>query len=132
MGSISFFLLGLVAGSAVLGSGANRAWLERYEEESRVQIRYGPFEAPSSDDDGGMKAFVVQNATKPCDECLVTFMQAGLEFPNGSYANANTSMWLHHMVLTNLARNDTTCPWSFQRFFASGNERMPIDFSLEG
>jgi hypothetical protein len=68
----------------------------------------------------------------PCSDCFVTYMHAGLEYPDGSYANADTGMWLHHLLVYNLNRTDTTCPKAPQRAFASGNERTVLDLTLGG
>ena len=67
----------------------------------RVQIRYGPFMAPAvSNGNMGMKDFMEPLATMPCSDCLITIIKANLTYPNGSYANANTGMWLHHVGTT--------------------------------
>jgi hypothetical protein len=83
-----------------------------------------------------MEDFAIYSAEVPCQDCFITFMQAGLEYPNGSYANANTSLWLHHNVLFNLNQTDTVCSNEtspqWQRWFASGNERTAVDFSENG
>ena len=72
-------------------------------------------------------------APAPCNDCIVTWMQAGLEYPNGTVADADTDMWLHHVVFHNLNRADRMCPKSTkERFFASGNERTAIDLSSGG
>lgn len=99
----------------------------------RVQIKYGPFTVPGSGVNNGMKNFKLPEAKLPCHGCLITWMQAGLEFADGSYANANTGMWLHHTVLVNRGRSDVkSCRPSPQRFFASGNERTVLDLTLNG
>ncbi|KAF2105087.1 hypothetical protein NA57DRAFT_51866 [Rhizodiscina lignyota] len=101
----------------------------------RVQIKYGPFTVPGSGTNNGMKDFVDEKATKPCDDCLITYMRAGLQYPDGANANANTGMWLHHVVLLDTAVPDTVCPKDRKgrpvpnRFFASGNERTAMDLS---
>jgi hypothetical protein len=59
-------------------------------------------------------------------------MRAGLAYPDGRYANADTGMWLHHVVMYNLNRTDTTCPEGPQRAFASGNERSDVDLTMGG
>lgn len=44
-------------------------------------------------------------------------------------------MWLHHIVVHNIhpRPGDTVCPWYIpERFFASGNERTPVDFTSHG
>ena len=53
-------------------------------------IRYGPFTAPAMSEDNGMKNFGQNVAQKPCTDCLVTWMQAGLTYEDGSEANADT------------------------------------------
>jgi hypothetical protein len=37
------------------------------------------------------------NIPKPCEECVVFRLQAGLEYSNGTYANIDSGMWLHHV-----------------------------------
>ena len=59
----------------------------------------------------------------------------GSSCPNGTYANANTSLWLHHIVLYNINNLDTVCGSNEpgeQRFFASGNERSPVNLCING
>ncbi|KAJ9495183.1 hypothetical protein H2202_009433 [Exophiala xenobiotica] len=58
----------------------------------------------------------------------------GLEYTNGTVANPDTGMWLHHGVMVNINRTDSVCgPRAYgQRFFASGNERTAVDFSAGG
>ncbi|OCK97207.1 uncharacterized protein K441DRAFT_15363 [Cenococcum geophilum 1.58] len=40
--------------------------------------------ATSIDTRHGMKSVLQMSATKPCSECLITSIQAGLKYPNGS------------------------------------------------
>lgn len=64
---------------------------------------------------------------------MLVSMQAGLEFEDGSKADADTGMWLHHVVFQNLNRKDSMCRRTAgERFFASGNERTLIDLSSNG
>lgn len=102
----------------------------------RTKVRYGPFEMDSMDQHEGMADYLSIGAQMPCHDCTITFMQASLEYPNGTYANANTSAWLHHTVLINLAGTDSVCGNKYygrgQRWFASGNERLAVPFSLDG
>ena len=37
---------------------------------------------------------------KPCDECTLIGMVAGLEYPDGKNANIDTGLWLHHVCLS--------------------------------
>src|ERR1700760_479142 len=67
-------------------------------------------------------------------------MEAGLEFANGTSANIDSGLWLHHMVMFNVGpgREESVCTYrdvslphvsigatarTSERFFASGNER---------
>ncbi|KAH8797547.1 hypothetical protein F5882DRAFT_475323 [Hyaloscypha sp. PMI_1271] len=75
----------------------------------RVKVTYGPFVVPSMDINNGMQNFEYASVNFGCKNCTVTYMEAGLEYPNGTYANANTSLWLHHIVLYNLNNLDTVC-----------------------
>jgi hypothetical protein len=107
-------------------------YFKDYKSE-RVQIKYGPYEVPSSDIDNGMKNYVEKAATLPCQDCLITWMQVDLVYPDGTTANANTGMWLHHTVLTDTGKQDVKgCKYHGERFFASGNERTVVDISMKG
>lgn len=97
----------------------------------KSQLKYGPFTVPGMDVNGGMERFVMKMAI-PCSDCLITHVRAELEYPDGSYANADTGMWLHHAVIYNMNRTDTTCPKLPDRIFAFGNERTPLDLTLQG
>jgi len=100
----------------------------------------------------GMISQPVKDVEKPCTNCLLTRMQAGLEYTDGRQATISNGMWLHHMVAmaTGTGKADATCAnaamslphMSFldgtitakntERFFASGNERTPIDLTQTG
>lgn len=97
-----------------------------------VTIKYGPFTVPSSSENGGMAVYSDNVIRQPCMDCLITFMQAGLEYPNGTYANTDTGIMLHHIVMHEDSSQDLTCPQISTRFFASGNERTPIDLTVNG
>jgi hypothetical protein len=56
----------------------------------RVMIRYGPFTAPPMSEHNGMKDFNQRVAQMPCSDCLVTWVQAGLTYEDGTEANADT------------------------------------------
>jgi hypothetical protein len=34
---------------------------------------------------------------KPCSKCMIIGMNAGLEYADGTDANTDTKMWLHHV-----------------------------------
>ena len=80
-----------------------------------------------------MHTYEVWNATKPCSDCLIAWIQAGLGYPDGSYANADTGMWLHHVVMLNTEERDTVCSeYSAQRIFESENERIIANICVDG
>jgi len=108
-----------------------------YEGSKRTKIRYGPFKLMDVNHKGAM--FAIEGETgvlttakakmkKPCSECMVTWMRAGLEYTDGSDANIGNGAWLHHMVLLSIGpgKKDLTCPIPGERWFSSGNERLPI------
>ena len=106
----------------------------KQQGSQRVKIRYGPFTVDSADVNNGMADFFSMNVQMPCTDCLITWMQAGLEYENGTVANAETDLWLHHTVTYNLGRTSAVCPGPEvpDGFFASGNERTPIDICVNG
>lgn len=76
---------------------------------------------------------------KPCEDCYITGIQPNLVYADGTPANYDNGVTLHHVVNVNWSRPDITCYPSLlnrepirmlglvnggnQRFFASGNER---------
>lgn len=68
----------------------------------------------------------------PCTDCFITHVQADLQYPNGTYANINTGLWLHHAVVSNLNRTGAVCSRYADYVFASGNERSPVNICVNG
>ncbi|TVY19817.1 hypothetical protein LARI1_G004723, partial [Lachnellula arida] len=99
---------------------------------SRTKVSYGPFSVPPSSTNNGMIDYQLGPVKIACTDCTITYMRAGLEYPNGSYANANTSLELHHTVLVNEGNVDTACGYQGERIFASGNERSEVDLCING
>lgn len=105
------------------------------------KIRYGKWTIPSVSDktamsllsgEAGTMQNVKLNMKKPCEDCGLTLMQAGLEYADGTVANTDSGAWLHHIVLlmNGPNRKDVMCPFTpGQRFFSSGNERMMITYT---
>ncbi len=94
-------------------------------------IRYGPFNVPAHNATStGMEEFQIEDASMPCRNCLITYMKPELIYEDGSIAIANTGLWLHHLVMLNMAKQMVNCPVEKgrERFFASGNERSIMDF----
>jgi hypothetical protein len=85
---------------------------------------------------------------KPCTECTIVRQWAGLELPDGTNANIDKGLWLHHMVqlTTGSGRWDPTCygkaslphtdvnasPSNSERYFSSGNERTIVSLDSIG
>ncbi|CAK7221430.1 hypothetical protein SCUCBS95973_004498 [Sporothrix curviconia] len=111
----------------------------------RARTTSGPFAVPAmvvndTSDDNGMGSFQAL-AALPCRDCYITGFSFGVRYvaANGSVAadeaNINTGMYLHHALLVNMNRTDTTCPpplGVFQRMFGAGNERTYVDVSNNG
>lgn len=105
------------------------------------KIRYGKWTIPSVSDktamsmlsgEAGTMQNVKLNMKKPCEDCGLTLMQAGLEYADGTVANTDSGAWLHHIVLlmNGPNRKDVMCTFMpGQRFFSSGNERMLITYT---
>ena len=64
------------------------------ERPNVVKIRYGPYNIKANSEE----EFFITKMKKPCDDCWITAFQGGLEYVNGTVANADTGAWLHHMV----------------------------------
>jgi hypothetical protein len=127
----------------------------------------GPYIIPSSNDyekqtlstvlDGGRQKGAITNVPhwdvqKPCTSCMILSITAGLEHTeDGSDANVNSGLMLHHMVLMNAGNTsltrDATCSDKLislpefgvhrtqkktERIFASGNERATADMTAGG
>jgi hypothetical protein len=52
---------------------------------------------PQSGEYGALSNFPDLTPEKPCEECTIVRMEAGLEYPNGTDANIDSGMWLHHV-----------------------------------
>lgn len=101
-----------------------------------TEVRYGPF-ALGPAGAGGDLDFgntVMPNVPKPCDDCFIVAAEPDLIYPDGSSANLDTGLMLHHAVFFNSANQDTTCGDDEffrnlgERFLASGNERTQRRF----
>jgi hypothetical protein len=106
--------------------------------ERRTTVRYGPYTIQAAPDNpDGTHGHVHSgnqfdtNVQKPCTNCYITSMTADLIKADGTRAGFSNNLQLHHMVLFNreTGRTDATCPSGLgllgQRFFASGDERLP-------
>jgi hypothetical protein len=121
----------------IVSGSSNITYLEPehfYEYGSqRVEINYGTYEIPPNHIRNGMMSSAELDVTLPCHDCLITSIQANLRYLNGTTANASNGIWLHHADLVNSGKADITgCNKMGEPFFATGNERTPVDFSLNG
>ena len=72
-------------------------------DSQSVKVRYGPYKIPDMKatnlfgESGSLWNYADNSAPKPCDECTIIGMNAGLEYPNGTNANIDTGLWLHHV-----------------------------------
>jgi hypothetical protein len=114
----SLLLAVLVAAGLAAGPPAEA------KEVKTVTVQYGPIPlAP-----GILTAFV-PGVPKPCSDCDVTGVKLDLVYNDGKSANLDTGVMLHHVLLWQYNRPDSTCGpetpvgMAGQRFFAAGNER---------
>jgi hypothetical protein len=95
-----------------------------------ADVRYGPIVVPPTvgDQPGEFNA-VVPAMPMPCTNCFLTGTKVDLVFDDGTSANLDHGLMLHHMVAFNSGRPDATCGPDTpigslgERFFAAGNER---------
>jgi len=97
-----------------------------------TEVRYGPFALPpaGAGGDADHADIALPSLQKPCTNCFLLGIEPDLVYADGTSANLDTGMMLHHAVLFAAGRPDATCgpdqpfPGKLgQRFFASGNER---------
>jgi len=122
----------------------------------RIKVRSGPYKVPNmmtpsfpTGVHGMLWNKPDRTVQKPCDgHCTILKQWAGLEYPNGTNANIDSGMWLHHMVhfTSGPTRWDPVCynklslphtalflkPNQAERYFSSGNERSVFDFNPGG
>lgn len=102
---------------------------------TETTIRMGPIIARphsghGSGDGHGTHTTVAGLMMSPCSDCYVTSIKPDLTYSDGSSANYDTGVMLHHAVLFDRSKKDVTCGDSQtfyeltgRRIFASGNER---------
>jgi hypothetical protein len=97
-----------------------------------AEVRVGPFLIPPEGAGGGADHanIAVPSIAKPCSNCFLQQFEPDLVYADGTSANLDTGMMLHHAVFFAAGRQDATCgpeqpfPGKLgERFFASGNER---------
>jgi hypothetical protein len=104
---------------------------------------YGPYTIPAGNGDphdhdamGHLNNVVNFNVSKPCTNCTIISMTPDLQYTNGTKATVDGGPMLHHAMFSAQGggKVDTTCNGTTvgmlgQRFFASGDERTPIDMT---
>ena len=101
-----------------------------------TEVRYGPFGLAPAGAGGDLDHanVVMPNVPKPCEDCFILAAEPDLVYPDGTSANLDTGVMLHHAVFFNSGELDTTCGRDQffrnlgERFLASGNERTKRDF----
>jgi hypothetical protein len=98
-----------------------------------VKLRYGPLVVPANSMFSVLpKEMGGPVIHKPCEECYLGAFQGGLEYEDGSEANVDTGMYLHHFVIVNNNQPDWLCGlrmgsmFRSQYVYNSGNERPPV------
>jgi Stress up-regulated Nod 19 len=105
-------------------------------EETTTTVRYGPYTIPAGTmTNPGMVHNKLELAVRrPCSDCFITgFTPELVDLAGNPVPKAMDGAMLHHAVWTSQWRSDATCSGTWlglagQRFFATGNERTPIEF----
>jgi hypothetical protein len=95
----------------------------------REIVKYGPFTLPSSMDSSMGMMTVLERMTPPCEGEYFTKIKADLIYADGSKANYDTNVMLHHVVIYNQNKDNLTCPGVgiSEQVFGSGNERIRLE-----
>lgn len=92
-------------------------------------VRYGPLLLAPAGLEPAHAEFLLTQAPKPCVNCFLTSLRPDLVYADGSPANLDTGVMLHHANWIQAGASDVVCPgdsvWGRmgQRFFGAGNER---------
>ena len=98
---------------------------------------YGPFTIPaaSSPSNPGQLHNIFTTEPTPCTNCRITDMVTNLVYADGTSANMNNGVLLHHVVFYNPANNGLVCGQPGEPFTGAGNERthvhLPTPFGYE-
>ncbi len=106
-------------------------------------IDYGPYTIPAGNGDphdhegaGAITNQIVNNIAKPCTGCTIVGVTPDLVYTDGSKATISQGPMLHHAMFAaqSSGKSDATCAGKGpgllgERFFASGDERTPIDLT---
>jgi hypothetical protein len=98
-------------------------------------VTYGPWKVPAgtATEEGTLKNQLdLIGVQKPCQNCYIVGIEPTLKYTDGRVANVDTGQMLHHVVLIQQGRKDSTCGLVQgigalgERFYASGNERTQL------
>jgi hypothetical protein len=106
-------------------------------------IDYGPYTIPAGNGDphdhenaGMISNQIVTNIAKPCTGCTIIGVTPDLVYTDGTRATISQGPMLHHAMFAaqSTGKSDVTCPGTGpgllgERFFASGDERTPVDLT---
>ena len=99
------------------------------------EMRWGPFVVPAAvGDRPGVLDTVLSALPMPCVNCYLTGIKVDLVFEDGRPANLDQGVMLHHFIVFNSARPDSTCgPDTLvgslgERFFMAYNDRTGTAF----
>ncbi|TLD30278.1 hypothetical protein E2P81_ATG06931 [Venturia nashicola] len=119
-------------------------------KSTRVELKYGPYKMPGSndktlmkmpgmEDEAGVVDVMLMNgkATKPCSDCTLKYVKADLTYVDGAKANLKDGAWLHHYTTSVVGpgRSDLACgsKWKDgERLFVVHNDRNESYFGLNG
>jgi hypothetical protein len=98
-----------------------------------TSVKVGPFLLPPAPlGTAPNQNRVLPQIAKPCSDCFITSVVPHLVYADGSNADMDTGVMLHHLVIVEPGKTDVTCARTKgigaagRRIFASGNERTPI------
>jgi hypothetical protein len=106
---------------------------------NQTVMNYGPWTVPGATGPGHDGAGMLENGVavavpRPCGDCYVTTFKPELKYADGSVANADTGLWLHHFQFYVFGRTDPSCAAPFpinllgEHIFGGGNERTRARF----
>ncbi len=129
----SLAALGLVATTLATFSGSAAADPGAGAGRTATTVRVGPFVLPPAETP---TLPVVNQFTpdvpKPCENCFITSIEPRLVYEDGTRADMNTGVMMHHLLISEPAQTDVTCGRTDglgavgRRFFASGDERTTV------
>jgi hypothetical protein len=76
-------------------------------------IKYGPWTVPAATGTGHHGAGMVEDVRfaieRPCTDCYITAARPDLKYTDGTVANTDTGLWLHHFAMGNSGGTDARC-----------------------